>query len=159
MSTGSGRDESPEERADRRWAELLQEVRVAQTGVQILLGFLFMAVFTPRFGTLPAVDKNIYTATVILGAATTAALIGPVSIHRLLTGRRLKPQTVAWASALTLIGLLLLLGTVMAALLLVLRVALRDAAATWIVAGVGGWFALCWFALPLLALLSARARA
>ncbi|MBT2382938.1 DUF6328 family protein [Streptomyces sp. ISL-11] len=151
-----GRHESLEERADRRWGELLQELRVAQTGVQILLGFLLTVVFTPRFAALPDTDKDIYVITVVLGAATTAALIGPVSLHRLLTGHRLKPQTVAWASALTLLGLLLLLSTLMAAMLLVLRVALGGSAVTYVVAGLGGWFVLCWFALPVWALVRVR---
>ncbi len=77
----TGRDESPEERADRRWNELLQEVRVAQTGVQILFGFLLTVVFTPRFPTLTSTDQTIYVVTVLLGAATTGALVGPVSFH------------------------------------------------------------------------------
>ncbi|WP_255285797.1 DUF6328 family protein, partial [Streptomyces niveus] len=61
----AGRDESPEEQADRRWAELLQEVRVAQTGVQILFGFLLTVVFQPRFTDLSDTDTNIYLATVV----------------------------------------------------------------------------------------------
>ncbi|WP_329036848.1 DUF6328 family protein [Streptomyces sp. NBC_01725] len=134
-----GRDESPKERADRRWAELLQEVRVAQTGVQILFGFLLTVVFQPRFGDL---------ATVVLGAVATGALIAPVSFHRMVTGRRLKPQMVEWASRLTFVGLVFLLCTMASALLLILRVALHNAIALWIVAGLVLWFVLCWFVLP-----------
>lgn len=70
--TSQGRHESPEERADRRWNELLQEVRVIQTGVQILFAFLLTVAFTPRFATLEPTDKIIYVVTVLLGAATTA---------------------------------------------------------------------------------------
>nr|WP_308217754.1 DUF6328 family protein [Streptantibioticus silvisoli] len=54
-----GRDESTEERADRRWVEMLQEVRVAQTGAQILFGFLLSVAFTPRFRQLGAFDKDV----------------------------------------------------------------------------------------------------
>ncbi|TXL89216.1 DUF6328 family protein [Streptomyces sp. IB2014 016-6] len=143
-----GRDESPKERADRRWAELLQEVRVAQTGVQILFGFLLTVVFQPRFGELSDTDTNIYLATVVLGAVTTGALIAPVSFHRMVTGRRLKPQMVEWASRLTFVGLVFLLCTMASALLLILRVALHNAIALWIVAGLVLWFVLCWFVLP-----------
>ncbi|WP_203557941.1 DUF6328 family protein [Streptomyces sp. S4.7] len=143
-----GRDESPKERADRRWAELLQEVRVAQTGVQILFGFLLTVVFQPRFGDLSDTDTNIYLATVVLGAVTTGALIAPVSFHRMVTGRRLKPQMVEWASRLTFVGLVFLLCTMASALLLILRVALHNAIALWIVAGLVLWFVLCWFVLP-----------
>ncbi|WP_031087202.1 DUF6328 family protein, partial [Streptomyces sp. NRRL WC-3549] len=89
---GTGRQETEEERADRRWTDLLQELRVAQTGVQILFGFLLAVVFQSRFAGLSVTDRNIYVVTVMLGSATAAALIGPVSYHRLLTGRRMKPQ-------------------------------------------------------------------
>lgn len=145
---GRGRDETEEERADRRWADLLQELRVAQTGVQILFGFLLTVVFQPRFVDLSTTDRTIYVVTVALGAATTGALIGPVSFHRVVTGRRLKPQTVVWASRLTVLGLVLLLFTMASALLLILRVALHDPLAVWLVLGIVVWFVLCWFVLP-----------
>ena len=143
-----GRDETREERADRRWVELLQELRVAQTGVQILFGFLLTVAFQPRFTDLSPTDRDIYVLTVLLGAATTGALIGPVSFHRLLTGQRLKPQTVLWASRLTVLGLFLLLCTMASALLLILRVVLDDTVALWLVAGMVLWFGLSWFLLP-----------
>ncbi|MGW1375971.1 DUF6328 family protein [Streptomyces sp. NPDC002446] len=147
-----GRDETPEERADRRWIELLQEVRVIQTGVQILFGFLLTVVFMPRFATLGQTDKTIYVVTVLLGAATTGALIGTVTFHRVVTGHRLKPETVVWASRLAVIGTVLLLATVASALLLILRIAMDDSAVPWIVAVLALWFIVCWFALPAWAL-------
>lgn len=146
--TSRGRHESPEERADRRWNELLQEVRVIQTGVQILFGFLLTVAFTPRFPTLSQTDRTIYVVTVLLGAATTGALIGTVTFHRLVTGHRLKPETVVWAGRLAMVGIVLLLATVASALLLILRIAMDDTAVPWIVAGMVAWFMLCWFALP-----------
>ncbi|MFD4986409.1 DUF6328 family protein [Streptomyces sp. NPDC058374] len=150
---GTGRTETREERADRQWSELLQELRVAQTGVQVLFAFLLAVAFQPRFEDLGHTDRVIYVITVVLAAATAAALIGPVSYHRLLTGRRLKPQTVVWASRLTVLGLILLLCTMCAALLLVLRVTLSNGAAFWLVGGMAVWFVLCWFVFPVLALL------
>jgi hypothetical protein len=144
-----GRDETEEERADRRWAELIQEVRVAQTGVQILFGFLLTVVFQPKYERLTHTDQVIYVVTVVLGAAATGALIGPVSLHRLVSGRRVKPQAVRWASRLTFVGLVLLLATMTAALLLILRVATHDGFVLWLVAMVVAWYLLCWFALPL----------
>ncbi|MCM2416448.1 DUF6328 family protein, partial [Streptomyces sp. RKAG290] len=135
----AGRNETPEERADRRWNDLLQELRVAQTGVQILFGFLLAVVFQPRFAALSDTDRNIYVVTVLLGSVTAAALIGPVSYHRLLTGHHLKPQTVVWASRLTLLGLVLLFCTMCSALLLILRVALHNTLALWLVGGVALW--------------------
>ncbi|MFI7498012.1 DUF6328 family protein [Streptomyces sp. NPDC049687] len=144
-----GRNETEEERADRMWGELIQEVRVAQTGVQILFGFLLTVVFTPRYADLEHTDKVIYIVTVVLGACATGALIGPVSLHRLVSGRLVKPQAVQWASRLTLVGLVLLLATMTASLLLILRVATHNGFVPWLVGAVVMWYGLCWFVLPL----------
>ncbi|MFF4360156.1 DUF6328 family protein [Streptomyces sp. NPDC001604] len=144
-----GRHETEEERADRKWGELIQEVRVAQTGVQILFGFLLTVVFQQKYDSLEHTDKTIYIVTVVLGAAATGALIGPVSLHRLVSGRRVKPQAVEWASRLTFVGLALLLATMTSSLLLILRVATHNAAVPWIVTGVVAWYVLCWYGVPL----------
>ncbi|WP_377267245.1 DUF6328 family protein [Peterkaempfera sp. SMS 1(5)a] len=135
-------------RADRRWSELLQEVRVAQTGVQILLGFLLSVAFTPRFARLGDFDRTVYLVTVVLGAATTGALIAPVSVHRLLSGHRLKPELVHMAARLTALGMVLLALTLGSTLLLLLHVASGLAVAVWVVAAVMTWFAVCWVLLP-----------
>ncbi len=145
----TGRDESEDERADRMWGELLQELRVAQMGVQILFGFLLTVVFTPKYATLGDTDQTIYIVTVVLGATATGAMIGPVSLHRLVSGRRIKPQAVTWASRLTFVGLILLLATTASSLLLILRVATHDGYVPWLVTGVVVWYLLCWFVLPM----------
>ncbi|WP_128429626.1 DUF6328 family protein [Streptomyces cyaneus] len=145
----TGRDETADERADRMWGELIQEVRVAQMGVQILFGFLLTVVFTPKYDTLDDTDQTIYIVTVVLGAAATGALIGPVSLHRLVSGRRIKPKAVEWASRLTFVGLILLLATTTCSLLLILRVATHDGYVPWLVSGVVVWYLVCWFLLPL----------
>ncbi|MCM2580476.1 DUF6328 family protein [Streptomyces meridianus] len=140
-----GRHETEEERADRLWAELLQEVRVAQTGVQILLAFLLTIPFTPRYAELDRADRGIYIVTILLGAAATGALIAPVSFHRIVTGHGLKRQSVRWASRFTLAGLVLLLAMVTSALLLILRFVTDNTLAVWLSCGVLVWFAGCWF--------------
>jgi hypothetical protein len=145
----TGRDETEEERADRMWGELVQEVRIAQTGVQILFGFLLTVVFTPKYAQLGDTDQTIYLTTVVLGSSTTGALVGPVSLHRMVSGHRIKPQAVRWASRMTMVGLVLLLATMTASLLLILRVASGDAAIAWLVVPVALWYLLCWFVLPL----------
>jgi hypothetical protein len=144
-----GRNETEDERADRMWVELLQEVRVAQMGVQILFGFLLTVVFTSKYDDLRSTDQSIYIFTVVVGAAATGTLIGPVSLHRLVSGRRIKPQAVEWASRLTLVGLVLLLITMASSLLLILRVATHDDSVPWIVTGIVIWYVVCWFVLPL----------
>ncbi|MFD5603122.1 DUF6328 family protein, partial [Streptomyces sp. NPDC127064] len=144
-----GRNETEEERADRMWGELIQEVRVAQTGVQILFGFLLTVVFYPKYTMLPHVDQVIYIVTVLLGACTTGALVGPVSLHRLVSGRRVKPEAVRLASRMTLVGLVLLLTTMTSALLLILRVATHGSYVPYLVTAVVAWYLTCWFGLPL----------
>ncbi|GLF93064.1 DUF6328 family protein [Streptomyces yaizuensis] len=155
-STVRGRRETVEERADRRWSDLLQEVRVAQMGVQILFGFLLTVVFQSRFAELPDTDRNIYLVTVLLGAAAMGALIAPVALHRMLTGLSVKPWLVDWAARLTVVGLVLLLCTMTSSLLLILRVVLHNTLAVWLVALMVVWFVLCWFVLPLWARSSGR---
>ncbi|SDT82849.1 hypothetical protein SAMN05216371_7656 [Streptomyces sp. TLI_053] len=149
-SARTGRRESADERADRRWNDLLQEVRVAQTGSQILFGFLLSVVFMPRFAQLGAFDRGLYVLTVVLGALATGALTAPVSYHRLFAGHQLKPQLVEAAARLVAIGLVLLALTIGTALLLLLRVATGSAAAAWIAGAVMAWFAACWLLLPVL---------
>ncbi|MEW2415523.1 DUF6328 family protein [Streptomyces sp. NPDC046866] len=148
-SRANGRHESANERADRQWQELVQEIRVAQTGVQILFGFLLTVAFTAQFQNLARADRAIYIVTVVLGSLATGALIGPVALHRIVAGRRIKPQAVRWASRLTFAGLVLLLATLVAALFLILRVAADHSLVPWLVIGVLAWYLLCWFALPL----------
>lgn len=92
----------------------------------------------------------------MLGSATAAALIGPVSYHRLLTGRRMKPETVIWASRMTVLGLVLLFCTMCSALLLILRVALHNQLALWLVGAMALWFLACWFVFPVWALARGR---
>ncbi|MFJ3307129.1 DUF6328 family protein [Streptomyces sp. NPDC086549] len=145
----TGRDETEAERADRMWTDLIQEVRVAQTGVQILFGFLLTVVFTPKYDDLSHADQIIYIVTVVLGSCATGALIGPVSLHRLVAGRRVKPRAVRLASRLTFAGLVLLLATMTASLLLILRVATHDGFVPWLVAAVVAWYLTCWYGLPL----------
>ncbi|MEV7387114.1 DUF6328 family protein [Streptomyces sp. NPDC091215] len=145
----TGRDETEEERADRMWTELIQEVRVAQTGVQILFGFLLTVVFQQKYAELSHADKTIYIVTVVLGASATGALIGPVSLHRLVAGRRVKPQAVRLAARLTSVGLFLLPATMTASLVLIFRVATDGSHVTWVVTVVVIWYLVCWYGLPL----------
>ncbi|WP_407991105.1 DUF6328 family protein [Kitasatospora sp. CMC57] len=144
-----GRDETEEERADRRWAELLQEVRIAQTGAQIMFGFLLTMAFTPRFTTLDHLEHTLYVTVVTLGAFAVGTLIAPVSYHRLLAGAHVKPRMVNAVARLVALGLVLLAVTISAALLLLLRVA-GLVWGSWVIAGcVLLWFGFCWVLLPI----------
>ena len=158
-NSGPGREETPEQRADRMWDDMLQEVRVSQTGAQILFGFLLSVAFTPRFADLGAFDKALYVITMTLGASATGALIAPVAFHRFLSGHDLKPELIKVAARLISVGLVLLALTIGSALLLLLRTATGNDALAWILATlVTGWFATAWLALPWIVLRWAERR-
>ncbi|MFF3609352.1 DUF6328 family protein [Streptomyces sp. NPDC002463] len=140
--------EGARERANRRRQEVLQETRGAQTGVQILFGFLLSLAFTVRFRELGGFDRGLYVVTVVLAASSTAALIAPVSPHRCLSGLRLKEEVVIAAGRLMVCGMVLLSLTVACTLLLILNVVLGGVPAAGIVGGVMLWSALCWYVTP-----------
>jgi glucan phosphoethanolaminetransferase (alkaline phosphatase superfamily) len=104
-STRVGRNESVEEKMDRNWMELLQELRVLQTGVQILAGFLLTLPFQARFETLDDFQVNLYLANVALAALTTALILLPVSVHRRLFRLRLKATLVSSADRIAKVAL------------------------------------------------------
>lgn len=143
------RPETARERVNRRWNEILQETRVAQTGVQILFGFLLSVAFTPGFRDLGTFDRTVYVMTVVLGASATGALIAPVSIHRFLSGQRMKDDVVEAAGRLVMCGMVLLAVTIGCTLLLILHVTVPSLLAELLAGTVVLWFALCWYVLPL----------
>lgn len=89
-----GRDETEAERLDRNWNEILQELRVIQTGTQILTGFLLTVAFAQRFPELDGYQITTYLALVVLAALTTALGLAPVSLHRTLFRKRAKAEIV-----------------------------------------------------------------
>jgi len=95
-----GRDETESERLDRNWAELLQELRVVQTGTQILTGFLLTLVFQQRFTELDPYQVEIYLILVALSALATVLALTPVSLHRALFRQRAKPQIVRFTNVI-----------------------------------------------------------
>jgi hypothetical protein len=91
-----GRVETPEERLDRNWNELLQELRVIQTGTQILTGFLLAAVFQSRFEDLDEYQRNSYLILVVTSVLTTLVGLAPVSLHRVLFRQHAKGRIVRY---------------------------------------------------------------
>ncbi|WP_296606974.1 DUF6328 family protein [Nocardioides sp.] len=96
----SGRRETEEERLDRKWEDLLQELRVMQTGAQLLAGFLLTLPFQDKFDTLDDFQRGLYLGLVLLATLTTGLIMGPVAIHRRLSGRHVKERLVASAHVL-----------------------------------------------------------
>ena len=90
-----GRTETFEEKLDRNWNELLQELRVMQTGAQIITAFLMTLPFQSRFSDLAPYQVSLYIALLVLAALMTGVILTPVAIHRQLFGLHLKDATVA----------------------------------------------------------------
>jgi hypothetical protein len=105
---GDDRDESPTERLDRNWNELLQEIRVIQTGVQLLTGFLLTLPFQQRFTTLGTGERAVYLATAASSIVATIFLQAPVVVHRFLFRQHRKAETVRLAHRLALVGMFML---------------------------------------------------
>jgi hypothetical protein len=107
------RNESEAEREDRKYDDLLQELRVIQTSAQLTAGFLLTLPFQQRFSDLSTGQERLYLVLVVLAALVTAAVLGPVATHRQLSGRRVKGRLVQAAHTFVSIalGLLALLAT------------------------------------------------
>ena len=103
-----GRDETRNERADRNWDELLQELRVMQTGTQILTGFLLAVAFQPRFEDMDEFQRDVYVVLVALAALATILALAPVGMHRAWFGRRRKPELVRVAARIVKIDLVVI---------------------------------------------------
>jgi|SRR5919107_3433636 hypothetical protein len=141
--------EDPLQRADRNMIEMLQELRVAQTGIQILFAFLLSLSFTERFGRIDEVQRWTYVVTLLLTALTTGLLVAPAAVHRILFGRGVKADVVRIGQRLFVAGLVALAGTLVGAVLLVLDIAIgRDRAVPMAVI-VGVVLVGLWFVLPL----------
>jgi Family of unknown function (DUF6328) len=143
------RSESEGQRLDRNINEMLQELRVAQTGVQILFAFLLTIAFQQRFPEVTTFQRNVYVTTLLLVAAATALLIAPVSFHRIVFRQRQKRTLVKATHRLATGGLVLLLLAVCGAVLLILDVVLGTRPAIIGVSGVALWFVIFWYVIPL----------
>jgi hypothetical protein len=112
-----GRDETLDERMDRNWNEMLQELRVTQTGTQIITGFLLAIAFQNRFTELDRFQEGVYLGLVLAAVLTTAMGLAPVNLHRVLFRKHAKEVVVQIAHVLlriTLVGVgIILTGTVL----------------------------------------------
>jgi len=143
------REETQEQRDDRNLIELLQELRVAGLGVQVLFGFLLALPFTTRFVQLGLWQRRLYTGVLVASAVATAVLLGPVAYHRLVFRRRQKEHLVRAANVMAICGLIAVAIAVSGTVLLVVSYVDRTVASIVIGACTGCLFAGLWFAYPL----------
>lgn len=149
QSADDGRNETGLERLDRNWGDILQELRVIQTGTQILTGFLLTVAFQQRFTSLLDYQVDIYIGLVIAAGIATVLGLAPVALHRGLWGRHAKKEVVHTADVLLKFALAAVALTLAGTVLLIFDLVLSLAAG--IIAGVVALLAAValWVLLPL----------
>jgi hypothetical protein len=151
-------DETPDDTLDRNWNELLQELRVVQTGVQLLTGFLLTLPFQQRFTTLDITDRRVYLATVASSSVATLLLVMPVPLHRVLFRQHERATMVATAHWCALLGSMLLGLSLIGVNTLVFDVVAGRSVATGVAAVVAGLVLALWVTMPLVIRFVVRSR-
>jgi len=144
--TRNGEDSG--ERLDRHWNELLQELRLAQTGTQILFAFLLSIAFQARSQEADQFTHAVYGITVIAAALAVALFLAPVAFHRMMYRRNIRDRLISNADRVARAGLIFLLAAVSGGVLLALEIVLSRAIAVVAVCAVLACFLLLWFVLP-----------
>ena len=141
--------ETEKHRWDRNFADLIQELRVAQTGVQILFAFLLTLPFSNGFPKVSALQRDLYVVALLSAAAAAAMLISPVAFHRALFRQGRKPELVRYAHRMVTGGLAFLLISMVSSIFLIVDYLLSRWVA--IVLGVAAalWFLTFWVGVPL----------
>lgn len=150
MSTAEERpEENAAQRADRNFGDLLQELRVAQTGVQFLFAFLLTAPLQAGYARMGRADRTLLVVDTVVLAVAAVCLIAPVAWHRALFRRHLKDEVVHAAGRLACAGL----GFLAAGIVLSITLAVGLVTVWWVAlpAGVviGGTVVMLWLVLPL----------
>jgi hypothetical protein len=143
-------DESSAERANRELIELLNELRVALPGVQVLFAFLLTVPFSQRFDALDAGDRRVYLAAVLSTAMATVLLIAPTAHHRIRFRSGVKEHLLKVANVMATLGLALLAMAMTAVTYLITDVLYENTTAATVAGVLAGAFVIVWFLLPLL---------
>jgi hypothetical protein len=146
---GHSEQDEYEQRESRRLIELLNELRVALTGVQIMFAFLLTVPFTQRFAQVTNFQRYVYFVTLLCAAAATALLISPSAHHRMLFRRHQKHQLIVLGNTLTLIGLGFLALAMTGVILLITDVLFKSPTVVIVTAGSAGLFVSLWYLYPL----------
>jgi hypothetical protein len=140
--------ESSGERLDRHWDELLQELRLVQTGTQILFAFLLGIAFQNQFHTADEFTHGIYACTLIAAALAVSLFLAPVAFHRFLYREGLRDRLIIITDRSARAGMALLVASLCGGVLIALDVVLPRLAATALVIVLLVWFLALWLALP-----------
>lgn len=145
----SGREESEGERLDRNLAELLQELRVALPGVQVLFAFLLAVPFQQNFTKITAFQEKVYFATLLCTAISAALLISPTAYHRLTFHLQQKKELIYVSNRLSIVGLAFLALAMTGAIVLITDVLFGALLTAVLGVAAAAMFALLWGLLPL----------
>jgi uncharacterized protein DUF6328 len=143
------RGEDPKERVDRELIELLNELRVALPGVQVLFAFLLTVPFSQGWASVTAFQKDVYFASFLATALSTALLIAPSTYHRIHFRAKNKEQLLFTANRLSIAGTAFLAIAIAGAVFFLTDVLFQLPAAGVITAVIAGWFVWFWYGLPL----------
>jgi Family of unknown function (DUF6328) len=142
--------ETDEQRADRNFIDLLQELRVTQTGVQILFGFLLTLPLQARFAQLDRYEKSLLVIAALSLAVATTCIIAPVAWHRALFRHRLKREIVDAANVFAKCGLAALALGVVTAMMLMLDLVVPRWLALTLAVSLAVLILMTWLVAPLL---------
>jgi high-affinity Fe2+/Pb2+ permease len=142
-------EETERQRSARNLGELLQELRVAQAGVQILFGFLLAVTFTEPYLRSSDLQRGIHLVTVLFAVASVALLSAPAAWHRLLFRRGHREEILRSANTFALLGMSCLAVAMTGTVLLIVDVAVGGWAAVGVAVVVALVFLVLWFLLPL----------
>jgi hypothetical protein len=145
----SGRDETEDARIDRNLGELLQELRVALPGVQVLFAFLLAVPFQTGFRHISAFQEKVYFVTLLCTAVSAALLISPTAYHRMTFHLQQKRHLVKLANRFAIAGLGFLALAMTGAIMLITDVLFGGVATAVASAAAAGMFAVLWYLLPL----------
>ena len=141
-------EEDSGEQLDRHWNELLQELRLAQTGTQILFAFLLGIAFQNQFHTADLFTHDVYAGTLVASALAVALFLAPVSLHRITYRRKVRDRLVVVSDRLARAGLVFLVIAICGGVLIALDVVMSRPAAIIVVAVVLAWFVTFWLVIP-----------
>lgn len=154
----AGREETEDDRLDRNLNELLQELRVSQTGVQILFAFLVTVPFTQRFSDVTEFQKTVYFIALLFAGAASVLFIGPVSWHRILFRRQEKREVVFVANWMAIGGIVCLSFAIVGVILFITDFLFSGAAAIVTSGCMAALIVVLWYTLPVVRLLRIRRR-
>jgi hypothetical protein len=144
----SDAEESEQKRLARNLGELLQELRVAQAGVQILFGFLLSIAFTDRYAQADSYIKTTHFITVLFATAATALLTAPAAWHRILFRHGRRERIIDVANKLAVAGLVCLAVAMTGTVLLISEVVIGGWVPIVVTVLVAIGFSLLWLVLP-----------